>query len=366
MWLISTIALVPIIIYWVLVLLLCKGWRRLPNSLTQTIGCKPFISVVIAFRNEMQNLPKLLDSIKNQSIDMSQFEIILVNDHSTDQWESAITEILPFNTRILHSPNSGKKAALRWGVQHAKGEVIAMTDADCMIPPKWLEKLLQCFENKIDTVAIGAVRLNADGSFFHYFQQLDFLSLQVSAMGAVGLNHSIMCNGASLACRKDFYNSIKSLNDNYLSGDDIFLLHEAKRRGVTISMVNDPDAVVETDPVPTLRALLNQRIRWASKSKGYTDLDSLLVAWIVFLANCGLVTLFAAGWWSLTGFLIWLMAFTIKIIIDKLLFDKGFRFFTIKNRPLFYIIAQLIHPFYTLAIVFAAAFTNGNWKGRRQ
>jgi len=366
MWLISTIALVPIITYWVLVLLFCKGWRQLPNIPAQSIGEKPFISVVIAFRNEMQNLPKLLDSLKHQSIDASQFEIILVNDHSTDQWESAITEILPLNARILHSPDSGKKAALRWGVQQAKGEVIAMTDADCMVPPKWIEILLKQFENKELTVVVGAVRLTANGSFFKYFQQLDFLSLQVSAMGAVGLNHPIMCNGANLACRKDFYNNIKSLNDNYLSGDDIFLLHEAKRRGVTISMVNDPDAVVETNPVPTLSALLNQRIRWASKSKGYTDFDSLAVAWIVFLANCGLATLFVAGWWSVTGFLIWLMAFIIKIIIDKLLFNKGFGFFAIINRPLFYIIAQLIHPFYTLAIVFAAAFTNGSWKGRRQ
>jgi cellulose synthase/poly-beta-1,6-N-acetylglucosamine synthase-like glycosyltransferase len=314
----------------------------------------------------MQNLPKLLDSLKHQTIDASAFEIILVNDHSTDQWESTINAIMPLNARILHSPDEGKKAVLRWGVQHAKGEVIAMTDADCIIPQRWIEILLKQFENKQHTVAIGAVRLTSDDSFFQYFQQLDFLSLQVSAMGSVGLNHPMLCNGANLACRKDFYNSIKSLNDNYLSGDDVFLLHEAKRRGVTISMVNDTDAVVETQPVGTLKALLNQRIRWASKSKGYTDFDTLAVAWIVFLANAGLVTLFAAGWWSLTGFMIWLIVFLIKATIDKLLFDTGFQFFAIQHRPFYYILAQLIHPFYTVAIVFAAAFTNGSWKGRRQ
>lgn len=366
MCLISSIALVPIMMYWVLVLLFCKGWRQLHDRPVQSIGEKPFISVVIAFRNEMQNLPKLLESLKHQTIDASRFEIILVNDHSTDQWESAITNILPLNARIIYSPESGKKAALRCGVQHAKGEVIAMTDADCIVPQRWIEILSKHSENKQYTIALGAVKLSSDESFFQYFQQLDFLSLQVSAMGAVGVNHPIMCNGANLACRKDFYNSVKSLNDNYSSGDDIFLLHEAKRRGATISMVSDPDGVVVTNPVPTLRALLNQRIRWASKSKGYTDRDSLIVAWIVFLANAGLTTLFIAGWWSLTAFFVWLLTFIIKVIVDKMLFNKGFEFFAIQNRPFYFILAQLIHPFYTLSVVFAAAFTNGSWKGRRQ
>lgn len=366
MWLISSIALVPIIVYWVLVLLFCKGWRQLPDRPVQSVGEESFISVVIAFRNEMQNLPKLLDSLKHQTIDASKFEIILVNDHSTDQWESTITNILPLNARILHSPESGKKAALRWGVQHAKGEVIAMTDADCIVPQRWVEILSKHSANKQHTIILGAVKLTADESFFQYFQQLDFLSLQVSAMGAVRVNHPIMCNGANLACRKDFYNSVKSLNNSYLSGDDVFLLHEAKRRGVTISMVSDPDGVVATSPVPTLRALLNQRIRWASKSKGYTDIDSLAVAWVVFLANAGLVTLFIAGWFSFATFLLWLTIFIVKIVIDKCLFNKGFEFFAIQNRPAYFILAQLIHPFYTLAIVFAAAFTNGSWKGRRQ
>jgi cellulose synthase/poly-beta-1,6-N-acetylglucosamine synthase-like glycosyltransferase len=365
MWLIILIALVPIIAYLVLVLFLCKGWDVYRQTNLQSIDFVPYVSVVVAFRNEADNLPLLIQSLVQQSYSSKRYEVILVNDHSTDNWNDLVMSILPDNIRVIHSPGEGKKAALHTGVDQANGDVVLFSDADCMVPEDWIIKMVQPFVNEQTVLALGGVKLRGGKSFFQYFQQLDFLSLQASTIGAVGLKRPIMCNGANLACRRTFYESVNLLDDKYLSGDDVFLLHEAKKQNMTVEFVMDNNAIVETHACASFKALVKQRIRWTSKSKGYTDNDTLLTAWIVFLGNASLVFLGVLSLFHANMLIGCTMLWIIKMIVDKLLFDNGFRFFNIPFRNIWFIFSELLHPFFTVMVVLMAAFTNADWKGRK-
>jgi hypothetical protein len=118
------------------------------------------------------------------------------------------------------------------------------------------------------------------------FQTLEFLGLVASGAGAALAGIPFLCNGANLAYRKDAFRQVKGFdgNEKYLSGDDVFLLHKMKKEfGRKAVIFNDDEtSIVKTYPAPNMRKFLSQRVRWASKSKGYKDGLSILTAIVVF------------------------------------------------------------------------------------
>src|SRR5688572_2130162 len=101
----------------------------------------PFLSVVIAARNEKDTLPLLIQSLEQQDYPCDAFEVIIVNDHSTDG-TALLAATLPECFRMIlpdtNAAQSSKKKAIASGVQAAKGDLIVVTDADCIVPKQWL------------------------------------------------------------------------------------------------------------------------------------------------------------------------------------------------------------------------------------
>ena len=85
--------------------------------------------------------------------------------------------------------------------------------------------------------------------------------------------------------KKLYKNALSKIINEYASGDDIFLLQYAKSIKAKILFLKNKDAIVYTNPVHSLKSFVFQRVRWASKSKGYKDKFTLVVAWIVFLTS---------------------------------------------------------------------------------
>src|SRR5215216_6048728 len=102
-----------------------------------------FTSVVVPARNEEENIGHLLKALEEQTYPKEFFEVIIVDDYSTDKTQAAVQLFL--NERIhLIQPNadsnqSSKKKALEAGIQKAKGELIVITDADCLPKYQWLQ-----------------------------------------------------------------------------------------------------------------------------------------------------------------------------------------------------------------------------------
>ncbi len=142
-----------------LILYYRKGWIEIPcyqPSQKPEQNELPFVSVIIAARNEEKNIGDCIQSIINQTYPQNKFEIIVTDDHSTDNTVSIIRAFQKENIRVIHLSdfieskklNSYKKKSIETALQFAKGELIVTTDADCIAPPKWIETLSSFYEEK--------------------------------------------------------------------------------------------------------------------------------------------------------------------------------------------------------------------------
>ena len=120
----------------------------------------PFITVVIAARNEEDNLPKLLDDLVNQKINKNKFEVIIANDRSIDKTAEIINKysnkykfIKPIHI-IKKAEMAPKKYALENAINKSKGEIILATDADCRVSNNWAISMASLV-NQTDKVVIG-------------------------------------------------------------------------------------------------------------------------------------------------------------------------------------------------------------------
>jgi len=256
---------------------------------TQTIDSELFISVIIPFKNAVKHIEATVKSLLSQNLDSSKFELIFVNDFSEDS-SSEILEKLNDNTLnfnvLFNKYSTGKKFALRTGIELAKGSVIVTTDADCVSLPNRLSLIYNCFAQLKPKLLILPVHFSAD-TIFEKMQALDFLSLTASGYGAAGAGCPILCNGANLAYEKAvFWEFQDEFRYDIPSGDDMFLLHAVKKKYPTeIKFLKSREAAVITPAEQTFAKLVRQRTRWAGKSKHFRDADTLVVAFIVLIFN---------------------------------------------------------------------------------
>ncbi|MCW3785074.1 glycosyltransferase [Plebeiibacterium sediminum] len=344
-----------------------KGFKQIKTFKIQKNSQYESISCIIPFRNEQENIAKLVKGLIHQTLPCNFFEIIFIDDYSTDNSYHELQKLIEdiSNFRVIKNIQPGKKNAIKLGVESALNPYIITTDADCTHNKNWLTTISQFIhENKPDLV-IAPVTLQPIKNFFEQFQDIDFLSLITSGAGATGINKPIMCNGANLIFSKQLYkNASAQIINNYASGDDIFLLQYAKSIHAKIQFLKNREAIVYTEPVHTMKSFLFQRVRWASKSKGYSDKFTLIVAWIVFVTNTLSAFLPILLLLSKEVFFVGFLFFLLKSTIDYRILKSGANFMQKPLRTITFIMSQLIYPFYIVFTVFYAAFGNVKWKDR--
>jgi poly-beta-1,6-N-acetyl-D-glucosamine synthase len=197
------------------------------------------------------------------------------------------------------------------------------------------------------------------------FQSLEFSGLVASGAGAALAGKPFICNGANLAYRKDAFLKVNGYqgNERFISGDDVFLMHKIKEEfgSRAISFALDRNAIVRTFPAPGFRAFLNQRIRWASKTKGYNDKLAILTAATVFTFNLFIAAAFIAGFFLPTLFLLYLSSMTLKCIIDLPLI-YGITGFNDERRLMrWYLPFQVVYPAYIVIAGVCSLFAGKKW-----
>jgi len=363
------IFLLLVLLYSVLIIYFVIGFTKLKIKSIDTASELPFISVVIACRNEENNLTYLYKSLKKQDYPEDKFEIIMVNDHSTDRTIDVLKSLNEADKRFrpLHLVNgkAGKKAALFMGVEHALGDIIATTDADCKVPENWLSCIAPYFMDTSLKLLIGAVRMNGI-NFFEKLQALEFSGLIGSGAGATIMGLPFLANGANLAFRKkDFLSA--DLKQDYVSGDDIFLLQQIKKKqGVAgIDFLAHPSAIATTKPQKTLGHFFNQRIRWLSKSSGYTDFQIIVVGLLVFLTNIFMLIGSVSAFFNISFLSYFLIGFGIKFLIDFMLLFFSTRFLNQKKLLIYSFPLAILYPVYVFFVSLLTLFKTPEWKGRR-
>jgi len=366
MTIITYIVLFVILIYVLVILAFAYGWVKIKAFTSKTTYQYPKVSIVIAFRNEEENISQLLHSLSAQTYPKDNTEIILVDDHSTDN----TVEIIEKNTDIaiqlvkLPENQTGKKAALAYGINLSTAEILITTDADCTMGKNWVSSLVNYYLINNPKLLVAPVLFSPVKSMFQKFQALEFLSLIGSGAGAIGIGRPIMCNGANLLFEKSLYENAL-LENNYASGDDIFLLLSAKKQHrKEIHFIKSIDALVYTKPTQTIHDFFKQRIRWTSKSKAYRDFDIVFTAIIVAFTNLMLAVTLVATFISRDFLFYFLLMIIIKSIADMMLLIPVTRFFKQQILMWWFVPLQIIYPFYIVFTILAGIFGKFTWKNR--
>jgi glycosyltransferase involved in cell wall biosynthesis len=348
---------IPVILILPYFILLLKLYRSLLKIKTFNASTDPaiFVSVVIACRNEQKNLPTLLNSIAKQSYPEDLFEVIIVDDGSTDKTFEIASEFAGIsNILTLKNRGKGKKQALRTGIIAAKGNLIITTDADCRMGKNWIRIIAAYYELDRPDMIICPVQIETAPGIFRKFQELEFMSLQGITAGSAISEEPTLCNGANLAFTKCVYlNHSDNLHDEINSGDDIFLMYNLKKESRSkILWLESTDALAITKPPSTIRSFLKQRRRWISKGKSYKDRDTIVLGIATFVTIALLSSYFIA--WLLFPVLtgVFLAILILKSVPDFLILLNTTIRYGKKKLMWWFLPAQIIYPFYVLSVLF--------------
>lgn len=359
--------------YFICMMALVYGFRKVPIFSSEKVNYKTRFSIVIPFRNEAESLPYLLRTIKALNYSAELFEIIFVNDASEDTSEAILysaIESSKFSIKLLQNKrvsNSPKKDAISEAIKNSNFEWIVTTDADCELPKNWLKTLDALIQKNNPVMVCGPVVYESNGSFIKNFQQLDGLSLQAVTVGSFGFGNPLLSNGANLAYKKDAFLKVNGFSGNHhiASGDDIFMLEKMKKAfPEAVKFLNSKEAIVATKPQLSWKSVINQRVRWASKTSKQKNVASLLLGMLVFLVNISFLSLFVFMilYPKNAAFLTFLVCF--KLIIDYIVIRQTAHLYNVKT--VFW--KFLLHPFVYTAIVIITVFGsfrgNYSWKGR--
>ena len=331
---------------------------------------KTKISVIVPARNEEENIGQLLQALQNQTYPKELFEVIVVDDHSTDKTANIVQQFSAVKIIQLKDDgiNSYKKKAIETGIAAATGELIVTTDADCLPSKDWLKLIVAYKEEKQSVFIAAPVKIDSSSSLVQMFQAMDFMVLQGITGAAVYKKKMSMCNGANLAYeRKAFYevNGFAGI-DHIASGDDMLLMHKIwKQYPDRVHYLKSKDAIVSTEPMKTWKDFFNQRIRWASKATNFADKRIFAVLLLVYLINLSFLLLLVAGCWFPHYWIYLIGLWIAKTIIEFPLFISLCNFFNKQWAIKLFFFFQPLHVFYTIISGLFGQFGKYEWKGRK-
>lgn len=326
---------------------------------------KTFISIIVPARNEEKNILTLLHSLASQNYHSSDFEVVIVDDHSIDSTAEKVKEFIngKDNFTLLNATAEGKKQALKTGIIHSKGELIVTVDADCTMDVSWLRAMHEHYAATGAPMLAGPVKIAEGSNLTIVLQHTEYMAMQVCGLSSLNHNKPFLCSGANLAFTRNAFNAVGgySGNENTASGDDTFLMLKIHEHFGNIHPVIDKRAIVVSQPVKNISEYIQQYIRWGSKVKLYKNSYIKLVAALIVAGNLVFVFCFAfifSDEWLPAHLVFWT-----KVLADLLILYKGVKFFgssiTVRMLPL-----VLFFPFLFVFKFIASVRGQYRWKGR--
>ena len=329
--------------------------------------------MIIAVRNEEHTILNLLRDLNHQDYPFQNFEVIVIDDFSTDKTCEIIRDYHPaYNLQLLSLPEpfrhfSNKKRAISQGIDLSTGELIISTDGDCRVGSKWLSSMEYVYAHQGAKMITGPVTFFSSGNIFKQMQTIEFASLIGSGAASLNLGYPNMCNGANLAYEKKVFYEVKGYEgfENIASGDDEFLMHKIyEKYPGKVVFLKSREAIVTTEAKVNLRDFANQRKRWASKWGHYRIKSIKLLAFFIFLYNLSLLAMVIM---TLTGDfppIILLEQILIKICIEFVFLKRVLGFFGKKMQFFTFYLLQMVHPFYITFFALSSLSGKYEWKGR--
>ena len=351
------------------------GLKRLDDSKSNE---HPFVSIIVAARNEEKNIFQLLQSLVHQTY--THCEIIIVNDRSTDttarlisDFQKKYSHITGINIASLQDDMPAKKNALRAGIESSKGEILCFTDADCFPPPTWIEELAKSFKPDVGLVAgyspyqIPNDKISAYGLFnsifFDFIAYEEFRAAMWSA-GSIGWNIGWLCTGRNLAYRRKVYDEVHGFEKIKMSvsgDDDLFLQLVRRQTNWKIHYVHTPESFVPTVPPMNFWSFVEQRKRHFSAAKFFT-LPMMLFFFLYHSSNLLLLISPLLFLMDIVTLPVMITVVCSKLLADSVLFKYSNRIFDMHNFQRSFILMEALYIIYNSLIGPLGFFRKFAWK----
>lgn len=345
----------------------------MPAAVLPPVSSQFRVSVIIIVRNEAASIASCLKAIANNNYPIDRYEVIVIDDHSEDDTVAIVQELAIPNLK-LHClsefdlskyPNMYKKAGQHYGVLLAKFPIILQTDGDCICGAHWISTMTRQLQD-YDLVT-GPVHITSSNNLLSWWQTFENIAVMAASFAGIKLRKWHNANGGNMIYKRDlFLRYKKEANEEYASGDDLFLVNWAFRKGYTIGFASCRDAIIRTEAEQTFDGFFAQRLRWATKTKGYNSSGIQWVMGGLFLWHSLLLFL-------LIGSLIKPMVFSATLLIvfvakclgDYWIISAAAPFYgesySIWKAPIF----SMGHTLYVVFFGFCGLLmTQYKWKGR--
>lgn len=326
------------------------------------------VSVVVAARNEEENIERCVNSLLELDYPKDKLEIIIANDGSTDRTEEIVRSLQRNNPNLIllnieTSINNlkGKTNALAQAIDKAKGEIIFMTDADCAVPKTWIKGMLKYFDE--ETGVASGITIVESGKILYGLQSLDWAFLLGVAASVGKLFKPVGCIGNNMVFRKKAYLEFGGYqNLRFSITEDLSLFKAITSSGKwKYAFPVDIETLVISKPLKTWKEIYYQKKRW-----GTGGLDTGLLGIIVMLGGYVFHLLLLLSPFFVNNLHSLLLALILKFLVDGSFLFKILKKFKktslLKYLPffeLYYIVYVVFLPF----IVFFGGKTV--WKERQ-
>jgi cellulose synthase/poly-beta-1,6-N-acetylglucosamine synthase-like glycosyltransferase len=359
-------------IYLLLVIYLIRGWGKIKVTTPRAVPFQTKVTVLIAARNEEERISLTIEDVLAQNYPKHLLEIIIVDDHSTDNTAAIISSYANRGVTLLklneaEPLNSYKKKAISEAIKLSTGELMVATDADCRMGPNWLSSIVGYYETQNLVMISSPVTYFEERSLFELMQTLEFGYLIGIGAAFIGNGRASTCNGANFAYRKDVFYEVGGFKgiDELASGDDELLLQKvAERYPGKIGFLKQTEAVVYTHAKHTLREFMQQRRRWASKSTKYKDKKVVAFGICIWLFNISLLLNAGLGFYNFYFFKLFLVQILLKYLFEVVYLLPITSFF---KRSYLVSLLVLLIPLHIVYFVIIGLMGNNHkylWKGR--
>jgi cellulose synthase/poly-beta-1,6-N-acetylglucosamine synthase-like glycosyltransferase len=325
----------------------------------------PTATIIVAARNEEDNILRTLESLDKLEYPEGKLQIILVDDQSTDSTGKIIDEFIAYRSRFqkittveYHTKLIGKMRALAYAIKEATGEIILTTDADCEVKPLWAKTV--CSHYFDDVAIVTGVTTQLADNWFGGMQAIDFVYLLTAGAGTTNLNFPISCIGNNMSYRKSAYDEVggyeklpHSVTEDFTLMNAIYNLKKYK-----VIFPVESESLVTSVPCRSFKSLLRQKKRWGVGGLGVPFRGFIIMFW-GFMAN--LFVLLTPFFFSS----VWLYLVVFKIALDFfILYPVHIRLGILKNLKYFF----HFEIFYLLYVILLPIIVLPNkkvvWKGR--
>lgn len=279
--------IIGISLYLAKVLIIYIGYLRSEKVKTNSIVKYRTASIIVPARNEEENIEKCVRSIFNSDYDHQNFELICINDRSEDKTGEILQNLQKefSNLKIVNITDDtqkgnlvGKAGALHQGILKADGEILMMTDADCVVHKSWISSIMGTF-NKGNFQIVPSFTKIRYFNTFSIIQAVEWIYMHSMAKAGIGLNKPLGCFGNNLSITKEMYQKIGGYeNIDFSVTEDYALLKATYQNGGKAYYICEDEASVTTEPCFTFSEYISQHRRWAL---GGLDLGWIATTFVV-------------------------------------------------------------------------------------